>query len=91
MGTLSDGRCRGILTRAKCLVIALTYRGVGLGCARGTHAKQTGHGPGASAAVTDSPSVSRVIHAPLKSYERYARRNHVHAPGLKNVDIEIYM
>lgn len=43
-----------------------------------------------SAAVSDRPFVSRVIHAPLKSYEIYAGRDHVRA-RVKTVDIEIYM
>lgn len=51
---------------------------------RGTHAKQAKvQGLRASAAVSDRPSVSRVIHAPLKSYEIYAGRDHVRTRGLR--------
>lgn len=44
-----DGRFTAILTQAKCVVIPLTYRSLGLGPLRATHVKQlrsTGGGPG---------------------------------------------
>lgn len=83
METLSDRRFTAILTRAKCLVIALTYRSVGPR-AGAWAACQAGEGPRVRCgAVSDRPSVSRVIHAPLKSYEIYAGRDHVRTRGLR--------